>query len=958
MKKVFIFFTLIVIHLSVRSQNLNLILSDTTVKCGSIVDVPIRVSNFKNIVALQFSLKWSIDKLSFNGIYDYGPKELAIDMNSFGTTDSSIGVLNFSWIDPSLLGKSYSDTMVLFVVRFVSSKEFGKTNLQIVNSPLIIEAIDSKLNSINVSVINGDVQNNCNPLKPLYLIPTSTKISCDSVIELPIRVKNFSNITALQFTYAWDPNILKFDSFVNLESSTLNLSLSNFGISLSDSGKIIFSWFDNNLNGKTLVDSSVLFKIRFIVLSKNGKTYNNFLNYPLLIEAIDSSLNPIIVNTFSGEVQTNCINNQNLPLFINDVTVKCGTYVEIPLRVNSFNSIISFKGKLKWDPNLLSFDSISNFGPKLLNQNISNFEISKVSSGSLNFIWKNNSFTGLSLPDSSALFYLRFKVIGKAGFTNLIIIDSTNETQFINDQQIVLSPLITNSKITFKCDSCYASISKSMDVCLNSKTPTLVTFKGYGGVSPYTFTYSINGGIPISITADSSDSISVVHNTISAGEFIYNLLNISSSNCSQQVNSTCVIKVLTPPVAGQLIGIQSVCEGASFLLSSNVKGGFWSSSNNGIASINSSTGLVTGVSAGIATITYTISGFDACPKALSSSPVVIKQLPSAKIQDPLFTSICQNSSLSLLATGGEFYRWYHNNTEIFGANTSNYNATLPGIYSVQSVDLEGCISKKSNSLTLTLISNPVVDFSNDKFCAKTLIQFNNLSDTRNSGSVNYNWSFGDGVNSSNLNPVHIFSKEGLYSVSLSVTPLLCPNLISKSTKNIFIESNPGNVRYKSVNSLISQNFQLSARLFENANYNWYPNTGLDNYKISNPKFINKKESEYLINIINSAGCNIVDTLLVRVFENVEIYVAEAFSPNADGKNDNLIPKLVGIQKLNYFKIFNRWGQLVFSTNREGDGWNGSYNGVKQQMDTYAWQSEGIDSSGAIIKRSGTFILIR
>jgi gliding motility-associated-like protein len=87
-------------------------------------------------------------------------------------------------------------------------------------------------------------------------------------------------------------------------------------------------------------------------------------------------------------------------------------------------------------------------------------------------------------------------------------------------------------------------------------------------------------------------------------------------------------------------------------------------------------------------------------------------------------------------------------------------------------------------------------------------------------------------------------------------------------------------------------------------------------------------------------------------------VPKAFSPNKDGSNDNLSPKLVGIRTLTYFKIYNRWGQLLYQTSNANEGWDGTYRGAKQPMESYVWIAEGIDIDNQIIKRTGTFLLIR
>jgi gliding motility-associated-like protein len=139
---------------------------------------------------------------------------------------------------------------------------------------------------------------------------------------------------------------------------------------------------------------------------------------------------------------------------------------------------------------------------------------------------------------------------------------------------------------------------------------------------------------------------------------------------------------------------------------------------------------------------------------------------------------------------------------------------------------------------------------------------------------------------------------------------------------------------------------------------WQPNTGLNSSTISNPIFNHIREQEYKINISTIEGCIVVDTLQVRIFREKEIYVPKGFTPNGDVSNDLLIPRLVGIEQLIYFKVFDRWGQLMYQTTRAGEGWDGTFKGVKQPMESYTWIAEGRDIDGQIIKRTGATILLR
>jgi gliding motility-associated-like protein len=93
-----------------------------------------------------------------------------------------------------------------------------------------------------------------------------------------------------------------------------------------------------------------------------------------------------------------------------------------------------------------------------------------------------------------------------------------------------------------------------------------------------------------------------------------------------------------------------------------------------------------------------------------------------------------------------------------------------------------------------------------------------------------------------------------------------------------------------------------------------------------------------------------------VLEN--IYVPRVFTPNGDGVNDVLKPILVGIPTFHYFSVYNRWGNLVFTTSDPGVGWDGRFKGVQQPTETYLWIAEGVDTDGNKVVRKGMVSLVR
>ncbi|MEI9807723.1 MAG: gliding motility-associated C-terminal domain-containing protein [Bacteroidota bacterium] len=103
-------------------------------------------------------------------------------------------------------------------------------------------------------------------------------------------------------------------------------------------------------------------------------------------------------------------------------------------------------------------------------------------------------------------------------------------------------------------------------------------------------------------------------------------------------------------------------------------------------------------------------------------------------------------------------------------------------------------------------------------------------------------------------------------------------------------------------------------------YSWSPATGLDNPYARTPYGILQDNQEYKVTVTTPEGCTGKDTIRVIVFKSTAIYVPTGFTPNDDGKNDILKPLYAGIKSLDYFKVYNRWGQTVFSTKNMSAGW--------------------------------------
>ncbi|MFI5152439.1 MAG: T9SS type B sorting domain-containing protein [Chitinophagales bacterium] len=144
-------------------------------------------------------------------------------------------------------------------------------------------------------------------------------------------------------------------------------------------------------------------------------------------------------------------------------------------------------------------------------------------------------------------------------------------------------------------------------------------------------------------------------------------------------------------------------------------------------------------------------------------------------------------------------------------------------------------------------------------------------------------------------------------------------------------------------------------------FNWTPAIALNDPNISNPIGVYDASIDsvrYRVRATAASGCFGETEVLVKVFKTgPDIFVPNAFTPGAS-YNNVFRPIPVGVASLQYFRVFNRWGQLVFSTNRMGQGWDGNVNGQPQGPDSYVWMVQGTDYTGRTIARKGVMVLIR
>jgi gliding motility-associated-like protein len=129
---------------------------------------------------------------------------------------------------------------------------------------------------------------------------------------------------------------------------------------------------------------------------------------------------------------------------------------------------------------------------------------------------------------------------------------------------------------------------------------------------------------------------------------------------------------------------------------------------------------------------------------------------------------------------------------------------------------------------------------------------------------------------------------------------------------------------------------FSEKAQNEVNWTWY----LDSTTITGAEFeydfARPGDYEVTQAVTSDFGCIDSITLLVAVETDFYLYIPTAFSPNNDGVNDCFSIKGVGFEGFD-FQIFNRWGNVVYSSTDENDCWDGTYNGKPVPMGAYSWR---------------------
>ena len=303
-----------------------------------------------------------------------------------------------------------------------------------------------------------------------------------------------------------------------------------------------------------------------------------------------------------------------------------------------------------------------------------------------------------------------------------------------------------------------------------------------------------------------------------------------------------------------------------------------------------------------------------------------------------------------------------NNAQIMGTAPINYTFPSFGTYNARLVliDTNYCNEPDTFPLTIRLIDNVRARFTTARSgCAPYTPIINNTS----IGGVTYTWLDGQGNSFVGNTPNFTYNTPGNYTIKMYAQDIASCNQIDSTDINITVNGSPTSAFTFTPNpSTLNATTVFTNNSTGAVNYKWVFEPGDSlvtnniNAIVRHTYLLAKTYNPCLI-ATNITGCT--DTVCSPITTDVSplFDVPNSFSPNGDGINDFIFVKGFAVTKMDW-KIYNRWGNLMFVSNSVKQGWNGRVNGNIQPQDVYQYTLNIEFADGTKKTKTGDITLLR
>ncbi len=448
---------------------------------------------------------------------------------------------------------------------------------------------------------------------------------------------------------------------------------------------------------------------------------------------------------------------------------------------------------------------------------------------------------------------------------------------------------------------------------------------------------------------NSSSENQPTHTYHDTGHFNVQLITLSSLGCLGNFADS--VAVFPHPTVS--VNINNACAGmpVTMTASSNMGNGMTYSWSNGSAILSNSPSYNHIFNQpGTYNIVLTATSPQGCD-GLASAQVSVYPKPNVAFAS---TTVCQNSptqfvNQTTVPTGSiSVYTWNFGDSNSSSQANPNHTYVSAGTFNtvLTAITNNGCSASSVQSVTVN--PKPTVSFNaSGQGCGPLLVGFNQTVSISSGNVSGYLWNFGDGEVSNDPGGFHTYTSPGTYNVSLhAVSDQGCT---ASFTQTNAIRVYPDPIADFSI-SQTEVDIEMPIVQFTNQSmgyqfYQWNFGDGTGSTDL-NPSHAFADTGTYsaMLITVNNYGCRDTMFRLIDVKLHSTLFVANSFTPNDDGRNDDFRPYHTNMKDISVW-IFDRWGKMLTSWEGLDGSWDGIYQGRKCPADTYVYKIVGTGVDG-------------
>jgi gliding motility-associated-like protein len=504
---------------------------------------------------------------------------------------------------------------------------------------------------------------------------------------------------------------------------------------------------------------------------------------------------------------------------------------------------------------------------------------------------------------------------------------------------------------------------------------------------------------PIVLNATTSNTTAIIWSTSGDGTFTpdaftvgatYNptqadsltgsvTLTLTSNNGGVCPDVSDVITIIFHPLLTANAGVDFViCDSDLTIaldgLVTGTTGGVWTSSGTGTftpsADVLNASYIASTLDSiiGSVTLTLTTAPGTVCPSASDAVIVTFERTPGANAGSDIVsctsTTAVQIAGTVTNATGGI---WSSSGTGAFVPNNTSLNATYllseadiaSGTVTLTLTSTGNVVCDAATDELMIILSNPLIAGFDVQACAGQTAQFFDQTIVLSGVIATWNWDLGNGETSTLQNPTTLYPLPGNYTVTLTVTN--SDGCVDEVTTIITVGEIP-TADFSVIEDVDGDGTYAFIDESEGAtSWFWDFGDGVGTADVQNPSYLYAESGLYTVVqiVTNEFGCS-DSTLIVLNYESLQVLppkLPNAFSPNGDGMND-VYYVLGGPFESFDFRVYNNWGELIFTSNAQENGWDGTHRGRPVEVGVYVYVVKATTILGEAHEKTGQITVLR